>query len=50
LVRLEQLDPRALAEVRTKALKLEQSAYRHSKDVYAKTQAATAVNATKAGR
>ena len=50
LVGIEQLDAKALASVRTKALQLEQSAYRHSKDVYAKTQAATAMNAGKAGR
>ena len=50
LVGIEQLDAKALALVRTKALQLEQSAFRHSKDVYAKTQNATAVNAGKAGR
>ena len=35
LVRIAQVDPKTLAEVRTKALKLEGSAYRRSKDVYA---------------
>ena len=50
LVRIEQLDAKAMASVRTKALQLEQSAYRRSKDVYAKTQAATAMNAGKTGR
>ncbi len=50
LVRIEQLDAKALQSVRTKALQLEQSAYRHSKDVFAKTQAATAMNAGKIGR
>jgi len=50
LVRIEQLDTKAMASVRTKALQLEHSAYRRSKDVYAKTQAATAINAGKTGR
>jgi hypothetical protein len=50
LVKMEQLDAKALAEVRAKALKFEQSAYRHSKDVYAKTQAASVMTAGKPGR
>jgi len=50
LVRIEKLDSKALAEVRTKALQLEQSAYKHSKDVYARTQAATAMDAGKIRR
>ena len=37
LVELAQLDPEVLAEVRTKALGLEQSAYQRSKEVYAET-------------
>ena len=37
LVRIEQLDEAALAEVRAKALELEQSAYQRSKTVYAQT-------------
>lgn len=40
LVKVERLDADALAEVRAKALELEQSAYRRSKDVYAKTSPA----------
>ncbi len=50
LVGIERLDAKALALVRTKALQLEQSAYRHSKDVYAKTRTAKVVNAGKSGR
>jgi hypothetical protein len=37
LVKFEQLGPAALAEVRAAALRLEQSAYSTSKNVYAKT-------------
>jgi hypothetical protein len=37
LVKLEQLSPKALAEVRAEALKLEKHAYEVSKDVYAQT-------------
>jgi hypothetical protein len=37
LIELTQLTPEALAEVRTKALELEKSAYEQSKDVYALT-------------
>jgi hypothetical protein len=37
LVKVEQLDPKALAEIDAKALKLEKSAYRRSKNVYART-------------
>ena len=37
LVRIEQLDAAALADVRTQALKLEQSAYRRDKSVYGRT-------------
>jgi hypothetical protein len=51
LVRIEQLDPKALAAVRAKALQLEQSAFKHSKDVYAKSQpAVTAISAGKVHR
>ena len=41
LVRIEQLDQKALAAIRAKALQLEQSAFRRSKDVYAKSKAVT---------
>jgi hypothetical protein len=34
LVKFEQLGPRALAEVRKKALDLEKSAYKNSRNVY----------------
>ena len=37
LIELTQLTPEELAEVRTKALELEKSAYENSKDVYAQT-------------
>ena len=37
LVKVEQLSAAELAEVRKKALELEKSAYRRSKNVYAKT-------------
>ncbi len=37
LVKIEQLDARALAEVRAAALKLEKNAYKNSKNVYAHT-------------
>ena len=37
LVRIEKLSPKAIDEVRAKALKLEKSAYVQSKNVYAKT-------------
>jgi hypothetical protein len=37
LLKVEQLDAAALAEVRAKALELEQSAYQRSKNVYAQT-------------
>jgi hypothetical protein len=40
LVKVEQLGPEALAEARAEALKLEKSAYKNSKDVYAQTQPA----------
>jgi hypothetical protein len=39
LVKLEQMGPEAMAEVRAKALELEKSAYENSKDVYAHTPA-----------
>ncbi len=42
LVKFEILGPSSLAEIRAKALKLEQSAYRNSKNVYARTSASTA--------
>jgi hypothetical protein len=41
LVKVEQLEGPTLGEARRKALLLEKSAYRRSKDVYAKTPAAT---------
>jgi hypothetical protein len=37
LARIEKLSPKAMDDVRAKALKLEKSAYVHSKNVYAKT-------------
>lgn len=37
LVRIERLHPDELAKIRAKALKLEQSAYKNSKNVYART-------------
>jgi hypothetical protein len=37
LVKVEQLSPEALMEVRAKAMELEKSAYKHSKKVYAST-------------
>jgi hypothetical protein len=40
LVRVEHLDPKALAEIDAKALKLEKSAYKRSKNVYAGTRPA----------
>jgi hypothetical protein len=42
LVKVERLDAKALAEIREKALALEKSAYRHSRNVYARTKPATA--------
>ena len=41
LVKFEILGPSSLAEIRAKALKLEQSAYQNSKNVYARTSACT---------
>lgn len=41
LVKVEQLDPKGLAEVREGALKLEKSAFANSKNVYAQTLAMT---------
>lgn len=41
LVKIEQLNPVRLAEVRAEALKLEESAYVNSEDVYGKTKPAT---------
>jgi hypothetical protein len=41
LVRVEQLSPEAQADAQAKAMQLEHSAYKHSKDVYAKTPAMT---------
>jgi hypothetical protein len=40
LIKCEHLSPKELSEVRAKALNLEHTAYRRSKDVYAKTHAA----------
>jgi hypothetical protein len=40
LVKVEQLDPRGLAEIDAKALKLEKSAYKRSKNVYGGTRPA----------
>ena len=41
LVKVKQLTPKISTDARAKAAQLEQSAYRRSKDVYAKTQAST---------
>jgi hypothetical protein len=38
LIKIEQLNPKSMAEVRSKAMRLEKSAHQHSKDVYANTQ------------
>lgn len=48
LTKVEQLNPKALAEVRVKALQLEKSAYKKSKNVYSRTPAAEPMLATKA--
>jgi len=40
-MRVEQLSAKALADAQAKAVQLEQSAYKHSKDLYAKTPAMT---------
>jgi len=50
LVSVEQLDSKALADTRAKALKLEQSAFRHNKGVYAKSQALTPIDTSKVHR
>jgi hypothetical protein len=50
LIRVEQLSPEALAQVRSKAWKLEQSAQRHSKEVYARTKPAMLANAAPTAR
>jgi hypothetical protein len=42
LIKIEQLDPKIIAEIRIQALDLEKSAYKHSKNVYAYT--APAIN------
>ena len=44
LVKVEILDARTLAEIRVNALKLEESAYKHSKAAYAGTEPATPGN------
>ena len=36
-IKVEQLDPAMFAEIRDKALSLERSAYKHSKNVYSRT-------------
>jgi hypothetical protein len=41
LVKIEQLDAKAQAEIREKALRLEKSAYKHSRNAYARTIPAT---------
>jgi len=41
LVKIEQLDERALVAIHEKAPALEKSAYRHSPNVYARTKPAT---------
>jgi hypothetical protein len=50
LVRIEQLDAKALAEVRAKALALEKSAYKRSKAVYGATRPAVAASTLEGGR
>jgi hypothetical protein len=50
LVKIQQLDAKALAAVGAKALQLEKSAFKRSKDVYAKSQATTPINASKPAR
>jgi uncharacterized protein YbaA (DUF1428 family) len=47
LVKFEQLNTKALAEVRAKALQLEKSAYNKSKNVYSRTQPAEPMLPTK---
>jgi hypothetical protein len=49
LVSIGQLDQKALAEVRAGALRLEHSAYRNSREVYAKTKPVKAETVGKAG-
>ena len=46
LMKIEQLGPKALAEVRAKALKLEKSAYKHSRNVYLHTSPAEPMSRT----
>jgi hypothetical protein len=46
LTRIEQLDAGEMAAVRAKALALEKSAYRRSKNVYGRTAPATADDST----
>ena len=50
LVRIEQLDAKAVAEVRTKALALKKSAYKRSKAVYGATRPAVAASTLEGGR
>jgi hypothetical protein len=50
LVRVEQLDAKALAEVRAKALTMEKNAYKRSKTVYGPTQPATVASTAKGNR
>ena len=49
LIDVVELDAKGLAEVREKALKLEKSAYKNSKDVYAHTAPAEPMMAAPAG-
>ena len=41
LIKVEELPPKAMAQIRSKAMTLEKSAYKHSKDVYAHTKPAS---------
>ncbi len=50
LVKIEQLDAEAQAEIREKALKLEKSAYKHSRNSYARTMPATPSNTADSAR
>ena len=49
LIKVEQLDPQMIADIRARALNLEQSAYKHTKNVYAHTSPAIYVQRHKQG-
>ncbi len=50
LIEVEKLDARGLAEIREQALKLEKSAYKHSKRAYARTEPAAPDNMGTSGQ